>query len=227
MDKIYGLDDWILDRSINDRDISTEATIYLKYPEISILKHLSPSDRKKKVGHELAERFEELVHLVLPAKYARIGTKKQPRGIQTSLPLDKLKLISGLDYIGHIYIKEISPAIKKRYGSPQGFYCIKMTVAVEIEGIEKGLQTFEERLVLIRAKSEKDAYSKIEQRVEEYGKPYLNSDGRQVRWRIESLDDCYATDVTRLSDFNNPNGVEVFSKLKSRKLTPERIWDGS
>ncbi len=102
-----------------------------------------------------------------------------------------------------------------------------MTVAIEIEGLEKGMQTFEERFVIVKAKSQDDAYQKMENQKKSYVKPYLNSDGRQVRWRIESFDDCYETGVDKLSEFNNPEGVEVYSKLKSRKLTPERIWDGN
>ena len=82
-----------------------------------------------------------------------------------------------------------------------------MTVAIEIEGLEKGMQTFEERFVIVKAKSQDDAYLKMEKQKKSYGKPYLNSDGRQVRWRIESFDDCYETGVNKLSEFNNPEGI--------------------
>jgi hypothetical protein len=203
-----------------------ETSIYLQYPEISNLIHLLPSDRKKKIDLELAGKFEKFIQAFPQIVYQRIGTKKRPRGIHASISLDEAKLIAESDIVNSIFVKDIHQARKKRVRSSQCFFCVKMTVAIQIEGLEKGLQTYEQRLVLIRAKSEQDAYSKLEQQREVYGKPYLNSDGRQVRWMIESLDDCYAIDVSKLSDFIHPSGVEVFSKLKTRKLTRERIWDG-
>ncbi|MHB1276808.1 MAG: DUF4288 domain-containing protein [Bacteroidia bacterium] len=101
-----------------------------------------------------------------------------------------------------------------------------MTVAIEIEGRTHGLQTYEERFVLIRAKSHDDAYNKLERTRNTYSDPYLNSDGQLVRWRIESLDDCFETDIGRFKDLDDTEGTEVYSILKTRRLTKERIWDG-
>jgi hypothetical protein len=57
----------------------------------------------------------------------------------------------------------------------------------------------------------------LEKQKERYVEPYLNSDGRFVRWRIDAFDDCYLTDILSPADSDNPEGVEVYSKLKSRK----------
>ena len=40
------------------------------------------------------------------------------------------------------------------------------------------------------------------------------------------MDDCYETDIVDFTDLNNPEGTEVFSVLKKRRLTKERYWDG-
>lgn len=227
MEKLIGLNEWILDEAISDKERVAEASIYLIYPDLATLKDLLPTERKKRIDLELSERFRELTHRISEKEYSLLGTKKRPRGIKTTLTLDALKDISTFDCIWHIFINKISSAKKKRVRASKSFYCIKMTVAIEIEGLEKGMQTFEERFVIVKAKSQDDAYLKMEKQKKSYGKPYLNSDCRQVRWRVESFDDCYETGVIKLSEFNNPEGVEVFSKLKSRKLTPERIWNGN
>jgi len=43
--------------------------------------------------------------------------------------------------------------------------------------------------------SQEDAYLKLEKKKDDYIQPYLNSDGRFVRWRIESFDDSYETEI--------------------------------
>jgi hypothetical protein len=132
-----------------------------------------------------------------------------------------------LDCIGYVSIKKIDKAKEKKAKPTQNFYCVKMTVAIEIEGKNKGLQTIEERFVLIKAKSFDDAYDKLEAKKGNYGEPYLNSSGELVRWKIERFDDCYITDIHNFKDLNDPDGVEVYSKLKTRRLTKERTWDGN
>lgn len=221
-----GLDNWVLDKAVSDKERLVEASIYLKYPELETLKDLLPSERKRRTSQVLNDRFRELTNLIFVSDYSLLGTKKWPRGIKVALTLDTLKEISKSGVICYIFINKVNAAKKKRTRRPQSFYCIKMTAAIEIEGIKKGLQTFEERFVLIKATSQDDAYRKIEKQKESYVEPYLNSDGRQVRWRIERIDDCYETGIDKLSDFNNPEGVEVYSKLKNRRLTPNRSWDG-
>jgi len=67
---------------------------------------------------------------------------------------------------------------------------------------------------------------KSEKKKDDYIQPYLNSHGRFVRWRIESFDDSYETEIKNVNDLNTPDGVEVYSKLRSRRLTKEKAWDG-
>jgi len=128
--------------------------------------------------------------------------------------------------VASIFINKIDGARKRRKKKELAFYCVKMTVVVEIEGFEDGLQQIEDRFVIIRAKSQEDAYLKLEKKKDDYIQPYLNSDGRFVRWRIESFDDSYETEIKNVNDLNTPDGVEVYSKLRSRRLTKEKAWDG-
>ena|ERR1700761_7106962 len=107
--------------------------------------------------------------------------------------------------------------IEKTEGFRNKYYCVKMTVVIDVEGVTPKKQDIEERFVLIRASSFDDAYKKMENQKDDYAEPYLNSDGRLVSWRIDSFDDCYVTDITSPGDLDKPEGVEVYSKLSSRK----------
>jgi hypothetical protein len=99
-----------------------------------------------------------------------------------------------------------------------------MTVSIQVEGIIKGMQSCEDRYVLVKAPTFESAYKRVQKQEKEYGEPYLNSDLRLVRWKIESYDDCFSTDVTDINDFNSAKGVEVFSKLRTRKML--KGWNG-
>lgn len=226
MDKIIGLEDWVMDHDTSDMERQVKVSINLQYPDIDAFKVLKPSDRKKHIDQYFRDTFQKLIGIETVKDYSLLGTPKRPRGIIINLPLNALNKFAQLEWVQHIFIEKISAAKKKRYRPTPQFFCVKMTVAIEIEGRKKGMQTVEDRFVLVRANSQEDACQKIEHQKDEYAKPYLNSDGLLVRWYIESLDDCYETGVNTLSDFNKPEGVEVYSKFRSRKLNPERVWDG-
>ncbi|RSK48364.1 DUF4288 domain-containing protein [Hymenobacter rigui] len=108
----------------------------------------------------------------------------------------------------------------------QQFYGVQTTVAVQIEGETQGLQLCEQRWLLIKAASCEEACEKVRNASRAYAELYLNSDGKLVRWQLESVDDCYETGLMKLSELDNPDGAEVFSILKRRRLTPDRTWDG-
>jgi len=101
-----------------------------------------------------------------------------------------------------------------------------MTVVIEVEGIKSRKQSIEQRFVLIKATSSDDAYDKLEKQRDDYTVTFLNPYGRFVRWRIESFDDCFETGISGPKDLENSEGVEVYSKLKSRKLEHKTLWDG-
>ncbi|MBI3134645.1 MAG: DUF4288 domain-containing protein [Bacteroidetes bacterium] len=227
MKKAVNIDDWIFTKKLSDKKRLTDVSIHLKYPEIKGLIKYSPTERKNKIKQDLQNKLKKLIDKQPFTHYSVIGTKTKPRGVRTTISLFELRKISRLDFVQTIFINNVTHARKKRQPTKSfAFYCVRMTAAIEIEGRKKGLQTIEERFVLVKAHSFEDAYKKIEKQKKSYAEPYLNSSGELVRWKTESLDDCYLTDICTLEDLDNPEGVEVFSALKNRRLTPERYWDG-
>jgi hypothetical protein len=226
MRKLIYLSNWVLDKNIPNEERWVELSIHLNYPDSNDLCQYSPSERIKKTNQYLKKAFNKLIETKLFSEYELIGSNKRPTGIRAKIKYTTLTQLEELDYISYVSIHKIDKAKEKKNRSIQNFYCVKMTVAIEIEGKRKGFQSFEERFVLIKAKSFEDAYKKIEAQKADYEQVYLNPYGQLVRWKIESLDDCYITDMTKLSDFNAPEGVEVYSILKTRRLNQERFWNG-
>ena len=224
--KILNLNDWSLNVEFPADLRFVDVVIRLQYVDINSISQFEPKERKKRIAEDQKEKFNKLIQTNLFDNYEIIGTSKNPRGIKTRIAFSILNDIETLDFVASIFINKIDGARKRRQKKELAFYCVKMTVVIEIEGFEDGLQQIEDRFVIIRAKSQEDAYLKLEKTKDDHVQPYLNSDGRFVRWRIESFDDSYETEIKSVGDLNNPDGIEVYSKFRSRRLTKEKAWDG-
>ncbi len=82
------------------------------------------------------------------------------------------------------------------------------------------MQTYEERLVAVKATSFKDAERIVRPEFRAYARPYLNPKGEMVRWRFEEVVDVY--DLGEVQFDGGP--VEVFSTLKKRRMRPDLAW---
>lgn len=219
MSKILGLADWNLSEKTPNSERFVNAKIILKYPDPKRYINLKPKQRVEQIDADFKTNLIKLVDLNLFDDYTPTGTKKRPTGVATKIKYETLDLFEDLDFVDHVFIDSIDHAtkIKKEKITTNKYFCVKMTVVIEIEGISSKQQGIEERFVLIKATSSEDAYEKLDNQKDEYAEPYLNSDGRFVRWRIHSFDDCYELDVSSLKEFEDQKGIEVFSKLKSKK----------
>lgn len=100
------------------------------------------------------------------------------------------------------------------------WFCVRGRVAIQIEGQRRGLQTIEDRFVLVKANSNQDAVRRLRREWRQYARPYMNSAGGLVRWQLEKVTDVYDLGEDEL----DPNGVEVYSQLRDRRMKPEFQW---
>jgi len=226
MKKILDLDEWRLDKKMTETKRTASVSIHLKYIDVKKVITLTPKERTIAIDKHLKDSFSKLLNTKLFDTYKLIGTVKKPRGVETEILLKDIGKLAERTFVEHIFINSVQGAKRIVTETAHNFFCIKMTVAIQVEGAKKGLQTYEERYVLVKAKSSEEAYKKIERHSKHYEKPYLNAQGQLVRWKVESLDDCYVTDIVNSDDMNEPGGAEVFSVLKRRKLTSKRYWNG-
>lgn len=101
------------------------------------------------------------------------------------------------------------------------WYCVRASVAIRVERATSGLQTTEDRFMLVRAASVEHAKKRLTRQWREYAAPYLNSNGQMVSWSLEKVIDVYDTAETEI----DPRGTEVYSKLGRRRLRPEYVWN--
>jgi hypothetical protein len=226
MEKIYDLKEWKFNKKVPGNERIASVRILLTQNDFKKVINLTPGERVSAADKHYRDSFLKLLQKHQFDKYKVIGNKKRPSGIETNILTRDLKKLAKLKIIGSIFINSVHGGKKIIEKEQQRFFCIKMTVAIQIEGVKKGLQTYEQRYVLIKATSFDEAYRKMERQTKKYMEPYLNYLGQLVRWKIESLDDCYETFISNCDDLNLKGGAEVFSVLKKRKLTKERFWNG-
>lgn len=108
----------------------------------------------------------------------------------------------------------------KRLPSKPEWYCCRCKVAIQVEGQGKGNQGLEERFVLVVGTDFGKAERLLRKNWGDYSEPYLNSNGEAVRWHLEEVVDVYHVGSLEL----DPQGTEVFSSLRERRMKPEFEW---
>lgn len=226
LDKIINLHEWDW-QNLADTDL-LDITLHLANAPLETVEPMLPRARLLFNHQVRKQNLEQLNAVGLLVTCVPFPSARQPRGATCTVHVEALQKLCACASVESVSVDTVaaSQVKKRRARKKQQFFCVKTILAVQIEGIADGLQLYEERLVLIRAACCEQACEKVQAAGAKYAQPYLNSDGQLVRWQLESIDDCYETSLTALSEFNNPVGVEVFSVLKRRRITPERIWDG-
>lgn len=184
---------------------------------------MTPSERKVFIRKEMSNEVHLLAESGKFYDWKIIYERGQHVGIKGNVKIAAIEQIASSDNVQCVRIEKTN-GVKKRKSSKKSlrFFCIKMTVGIQIEGKTQGIQNYEERYVLFEADSSEEAFDKAQKTIQIYEEPYLNSDGLLVRWKVEGLDDAYdVSELNKMRDFRRPEGVEVF---KGRKLNSDRVW---
>jgi hypothetical protein len=212
----------ISNRDLKDKNPKMDVAIHLKYPSIKNLVNYTPKKRKKKVKLELKKQYLFLKNK-LP-KVKRLGSKKKPRGITLSIRYKELIKVKKIDCISLILISNINGYKKKKTKEIKSFFTVNVRINIQVENQKKGWQEYENRLVIIKAKSFKKAEEKVVKELKKAETPYLNPFGYLVKWKFEKVLDCYETFIEDKNEFDFKYGTEVFSQIKRRKIKKSKIW---
>ena len=204
--------------------------VHLKYTHYTEVVKYAPKKRMQLIESKRNKMYNELCKK-LDAVGKPLDGNSPRRGLTYEISfseLDKLNL-SRNDTVSYCSIQEIEG--KKVKKPNRSFISVKVRIGIRVEGFNKGRQSYEDRIVLVKAKSTKDAKLKVKKGVKKESVPYLNSNGRLVNWKFEKILDAYETGIVSLKEYNEKYGVEVFSRIRHRKITPLTImkkqWKGS
>lgn len=198
-----------------------QANLYFKYPRLTVLQSMTPQERMKFINRKFQSDYKDITKVLGDHPFEIIGTMRKPRGIKVNRDARSISSLLKLNFIDKSLSTGITIA-RKAAGIEQSYFCFKTIFQIQIEGHTKGLQTYEERFVLVKATSWDKAEAKVIKQFKDKEEPYLNGYGEMVRWKFESIEESYYTSVETEDGFHTP--VEIFSKLKARRLKKENIW---
>ena len=215
---LLGLDDYRLElrdlRRLGARPV--EISLSLRPPDFKPLFPLAPEERTERLRSFVEGAFERV-------RSRWPGGEIVPRG--NGLPWTSDSVVTARDRVlrfpelSDVFVTRIQ-GLRKRRPRQLSFYAVRARVAIEVEGQTDGMQSVEDRIVLVRALSCEDAERRLAPESESYAEPYLNPDGEMVRWRLEEIVDVYDL----CDDEIAPRGTEVYSRLSPRRLRPDLAW---
>ncbi len=184
--------------------------------------HHTPKERLKIRAEWFKENFYQLIKLPIFEKIIAKKLAKPHASFTATLQANQLSKLLREKNIWYVSLLEIDGIRKKKQRPKKSldWYAVKGIYAIQVEDQTKGLQSFEERILLVKATSFDDAEKKAWKESKTYVESYLNPYGEMVRWQLEKIVNVYWTDIEEL----NPNGTEVFSALKDRRMKPEYEW---
>ena len=183
---------------------------------------MTPKERVTFIQQKFQRDLTRIEKVLAGQAFELIGTKRKPRGIKIKTNTKTLGVLKRLSFVSWTSIENKTKREKKKNG--ESYFCFKVIFQIQVEGQKKGNQTIEERFLLVKSDTWDKAEQKIKLGFKEYEKPYLNPYGQMVRWTFDYIEESYHTDISDEDDFTKP--VEVFSKLKGRRLKKNNIWNG-
>jgi hypothetical protein len=157
----------------------------------------------------------------LPAGTPGRSWSQLPSSLFVHAAARDIERMAGAPGVWSVYLERVPGRRRQRRPlRTDVWFCVRALVAIRVEDVTNGIQTVEDRFVMVRASSEADAEERLRKTWREYAEPYLNSEGHMVSWSLEKVVDVYDTMETDL----DPAGCEVYSKLHGRRIRPEMAW---
>ena len=215
-------DEWDLDDPSKRRkhaSLIATVVVSVKEPPPSSFFSRPPAERLPALKKARKNRARALAAAL--QKLGMIGVVSVPSGLRCKLRVRDLDQLQGLPGAGDVWIHHVEGLRRTPRKPSDEWFAVRGRVMIQVEGRERGLQTYEDRIVLVRARTFREAEQRALREFARYAKNvYLNAAGRMVRWKLEKIIDIYETDLENL----DPNGTEVWSSLHSRRLRDEFVW---
>jgi hypothetical protein len=169
-----------------------------------------------------AERWISRIRRRFPLRVFEVKDDTRiPSSLRSQVAAREIPELAALPGVRSVHVARVHGLrARKKARATADWYCVRAQVAIQVEDQTHGMQTIEERFVLVRALSFEDAERRLRPQWQSYAEPYLNPDGELVRWQLEKVVDVYATGGPELE----PTGAEVYSKLLGRRMRPEHVW---
>ncbi len=184
----------------------------------------SPAERRAGVHAWRVRQYQELCARMSPYEYETEYYNSDPVAMYTTVPARAVRPLLDLSCVDRLEILRIKGR-RRRRRTPLGptWFAVKARFAIQYEDETRGMQDYEDRIVLVWARSEKDAERKAMREFRKYERLSLTVTGHFFRWSFEKVLDVYQT----WADDIDPDGTEVHSEMRTRRIKPEYEWHPS
>ena len=220
---------WDIDyQTLLQVDSKIEVKIHLTYPDFKEFIHLSIEDRIPSMRKLQRDNFQTVKKALKGYKLKKTPSNYDTRSIQCELETNKIIELIKLKEVAKVSVLNIPNHEKKTESNKKldYYFGVKCRFAIEIEGRKQGFMDFDENIILIKAENHDDAKSKILKCYDKKVEAYMNSNGQLVRWRFDGILDIYESNLHEKSQLDDREGVEVYSRLVTKKIRPEYVWNG-
>jgi Domain of unknown function (DUF4288) len=225
---ITGLDELGLQVSSLRRLGSRRATaaVNLKaYDVTAQVRRLKPSERHaylaRRVSAWISALQRRFPHLSFQADGKGSAARRRwfelPQSLKVRAAARDLPALARSPGVRSVHVRSLAGHRRRRPPQTLDWFCVRGLVVIRIEGATSGMQTTEDRFVLVRASDPKDAEGRLVDHWLGYAEPYLNSAGELVSWKLERVVDVYSLGENSI----DPAGTEVYSRLGRRRLRAE------
>lgn len=204
-------------KALGDRPVEISAS--LRGIPLEPLFPLPPAERNRRLKEHLETALERL-RARWPGGAIRPRNEDLPWSFDSVAPARKLPRIVRFRELTSVYVKKIQGLRKQSERRPPQWYAVRARIAIQIEDQTRGMESVEDRIVLVQARSFEDAERRLQPEWEQYAEPDLNSNGEMVRWQLEEVVDVYEIGSLEF----DPKGTEVYSQLTQRRVRPGGVW---
>ncbi|MFD3001942.1 DUF4288 domain-containing protein [Pontibacter toksunensis] len=202
--------------------------IVMKYPVTDGFMKIPPEERKAIIREFLQQQYASLKKDFTLTNIKLANKRTEPRLLEAQMKMKDVYDLKEKEYVHHVRVKEMEgverlTSEEDNEEKPDLFYAVKARYAILIEGITSGLQTYEERIVLLKAKNEEEAEKKALDILPKQEEPFLNSDKRYVWFKFEEIIDIQEMYARELKDLDK-DGIELYSERKDRRMKPGDEW---
>jgi hypothetical protein len=186
-----------------------------RFPSVGALQRFTPKERAVRIRAHYRRLFERLRPL-LPE-----GTRpadREYRSCTCTVPARTYGKLRRHPSVRSLLLEDVPGRRRRKPRRPDlEWFSVQARFATQLEGVTRGMQRVEDRIVMVRARDYQDAARRAQREFRDYEKPYIGATNLLVRRKFEKILDIYSLPPV---DFDG-RPVEVFSKFRSRRLRPE------
>jgi uncharacterized protein DUF4288 len=189
------------------------------YPSKALLRRLiakSPPTRAALVRDWRRQEFDHLRRELSPLEGETLWFRRAPIGLRLTLPARSVPQLFRLGHAESVHIRNIQgrrPVVEPR-PKPRRLYAVRARLVYQTEGQTRGLQLCEDRVTIVRARSDKEATRRAERLLRMEEDPCLTTSGRFMRLALEEITDV----IELIDDTVNDAGTEVYYQYRHRRV---------